>query len=132
MSFSHCTPPKFNKVSLPYLVDVHTICLFGETMLNCVLAFFTSEYLIFFTLHDDPAFLFSPRRSSIIGITLYQFVAKMCNLLVIGHAKKNVNKHSFICFYVFVKYRKCHWVHILFISGSLVLIVMIMIGDYLW
>jgi len=52
-----------NKVSPSSPMDVHTICLIGRITLNCVLSFCTSEYLLFllffFTLHDDPAFLFS-------------------------------------------------------------------------
>ena len=39
----------FNKVSPFSLVDVHMICLIGETTLNYVLAFSTSGYLISFS-----------------------------------------------------------------------------------
>ena len=46
-SISYCTPPKFNKLSPSSPVDIHTICLIGGTTLNCVLAFYTSEYLLF-------------------------------------------------------------------------------------
>jgi len=43
-------------------MDVHKICLISGTALNCVLIFSTSEY-IFFTLHDNTAFLFLLCRS---------------------------------------------------------------------
>jgi len=46
---SYYTPLKFNKVSPPSPMDAHTICLIDGTMLNCVLAFYTSEYLISFS-----------------------------------------------------------------------------------
>jgi len=40
-------------------VDVHTICLIDGTTLNCVLAFYTSKYLLlfFFSLLVDPVLL---------------------------------------------------------------------------
>ena len=43
----------------PSPVDVHTICLISGTTLNCVLAFYTSEYLLlfFFSLLVDPVLL---------------------------------------------------------------------------
>ena len=34
VSVSNYTLPKFNKVSPPSLVDIHMICLIGETTLN--------------------------------------------------------------------------------------------------
>jgi len=37
VSISYCTSPKFNKVSPLSLVDVHTICLIGRTILYYVL-----------------------------------------------------------------------------------------------
>ena len=37
--------PKFNEVSPLSPVEVHTIYLIDGTMLNCVLVFYTSEYL---------------------------------------------------------------------------------------
>ena len=55
---SYRTPPEFNKVSPPSPVDVHTIYLISETMLNCVLAFYTSQYLLLF-------FLLVARRSCV-------------------------------------------------------------------
>jgi len=49
---------KFNKVSLPSPKDVHMICLISGTTLNCVLVFYTSEYLLFFfSLLVDPVLL---------------------------------------------------------------------------
>jgi len=43
----------------PSSVNVHTICLISGTMLNCVLAFYTSEYLLlfFFSLLIDHVLL---------------------------------------------------------------------------
>jgi len=43
---SYCTPPKFNKVSLPFSHGRTHNLLIGRITLNCVLTFFTSEYLI--------------------------------------------------------------------------------------
>ena len=43
ISASYCTPPKFNKVSPPSLMKIHTICLIGGTTLNCVLTFYTLD-----------------------------------------------------------------------------------------
>jgi len=46
VSIFYCTPPKFNKVSPSSTLDVHTICLIGGIMLNCVLFFYTLKYLL--------------------------------------------------------------------------------------
>ena len=48
VNVSYCASPKFNKVSPPFSMDVHTICLIGGTTLNCVLAFYSLEYLLLF------------------------------------------------------------------------------------
>ena len=51
---SYCTPLKFNKVSPPSSVDVHMICLIGETMLYCVFAFYLLWNIFFFSSFRCP------------------------------------------------------------------------------